>query len=57
MVCRAAAIFAADTLTDLEIAAAILYVAVVLMSVRFCDRRGLGGFPQTHGVFCHGRQP
>lgn len=35
------AIFAADTLTDLEIAAGVLYVAVVLMSVRFCERRGV----------------
>ena len=33
------AIFVADTLTHLEIAAAVLYVAVVLMSVRFCARR------------------
>ena len=31
----------ADTVTDLEIAAAILYVVVVLMSVRFCERRGV----------------
>ena len=37
----AAAIFAADSLTDLEIAAPVLYVAVVLMSVRFCARRGV----------------
>ncbi len=37
----AAGIFVADTVTDLEIAAAVLYVAVVLMSVRFCERRGV----------------
>ena len=35
------AIFTGDTLTDLEIAAPVLYVVVVLMSVRFCDRRGV----------------
>jgi two-component system sensor histidine kinase KdpD len=34
-------IFAVDTLTNLEIAAAVLYVAVVLMSARFCERRGV----------------
>jgi K+-sensing histidine kinase KdpD len=34
-------IFAVDTITDLEIAAAVLYVAVVLMSVRFCETRGV----------------
>ncbi|TFV38979.1 sensor histidine kinase [Bradyrhizobium niftali] len=37
----AAAIFVLDTLTDLEIAAAALYVAVILLSVRFCHRRGV----------------
>jgi K+-sensing histidine kinase KdpD len=37
----AAAIFAADTLTASEVAAPVLYVAVVLMSVRFCERRGV----------------
>ncbi len=37
----AAAIFAADTLTASEVAAPVLYVAVVLMSVRFCQRRGV----------------
>ena len=37
----AAAIFALDTLTASEIAAPVLYVAVVLMSVRFCERRGV----------------
>src|ERR1051325_10825069 len=35
------AIFAADTLTALEIAVPVLYVAVLLMSVRFCERRGV----------------
>src|SRR5664280_1785312 len=34
-------IFAIDTLTNLEIAAAVLYVVVVLMSARFCERRGV----------------
>ena len=37
----AVAIFTLDLLTDLEIAAPVLYVVVVLMSVRFCDRRGV----------------
>ena len=37
----AAAIFAADSLTDLEIAAPVLYVVVVLMSVRFYEQRGV----------------
>ncbi len=36
----AAAIFAVDTLTESEVAASVLYVAVVLMSVRFCGVRG-----------------
>jgi signal transduction histidine kinase len=34
-------IFVVDTLTDLEIAVAVLYVAVVLMSVGFCQKRGV----------------
>ena len=34
-------IFVVDTLTDLEIAVAVLYVAVVLMSVGFCRKRGV----------------
>ena len=37
----AAAVFIADTLTNSEIAVAVLYVAVVLMSARFCGRRGV----------------
>ena len=37
----AAAIFALDLFTDLEIAAPVLYVVVVLMSVRFSDRVGV----------------
>lgn len=37
----AAGIFIVDTTTDLDIAAAVLYVAVVLLSVGFCDRRGV----------------
>src|SRR5215813_539802 len=37
----AAGIFAADTATNLEIAVPVLYVAVVLIAVRFCDRRGV----------------
>ncbi len=37
----AAGIFIVDTTTDLDIAAAVLYVVVVLMSVSFCDRRGV----------------
>ena len=37
----AAGIFVADTTTDLEIAVAVFYVGVVLLSVRFCDRRGV----------------
>lgn len=37
----AVAIFVADTVTDLEIAVAVFYVAVVLMSVRFCRKRGV----------------
>jgi len=37
----AAGIFAADTLTNLDIAVPVLYVAVVLVSVRFCEKRGV----------------
>src|SRR5215813_151080 len=37
----AAGIFAADTATNLDIAVPVLYVAVVLISVRFCERRGV----------------
>jgi two-component system, OmpR family, sensor histidine kinase KdpD len=37
----AAGIFAADISTGLEIAEAVLYVVVVLMSARFCERRGV----------------
>ncbi len=35
------AIFAFDTVTDLEIAVAVLYAVVVLLSLRFCDSRGV----------------
>jgi signal transduction histidine kinase len=34
-------IFVIDTVTDLEIAVAVFYVAVVLMSVSFCRKRGV----------------
>lgn len=37
----AAAIFLADTITNLEIAVAVFYVAVVLIAVRYLDRRGV----------------
>src|SRR5262245_47251003 len=37
----AAGIFAADTATHLDIAVPVLYVAVVLISVQFCERRGV----------------
>ena len=37
----AASIFVVDTLTDLELAVPAFYTAVVLMSVRFCKRRGV----------------
>ncbi|MDQ8726293.1 ATP-binding protein [Bradyrhizobium sp. LHD-71] len=37
----AAAIFVADTATDLEIAVAVFYVAVVLLSLNFCRTRGV----------------
>lgn len=36
-----AAIFILDTVTDLEIAVAVFYVAVVLFSVRYLHRRGI----------------
>jgi hypothetical protein len=34
-------IFIADTLTELEIAFPAFYTAVVLMAVRFCEKRGV----------------
>jgi hypothetical protein len=37
----AAAIFVADTVTRLEIAVAVLYVAVILIAVRVFERRGV----------------
>ena len=37
----AGAIFVADTTTDLEIAVAVLYTVVVLMSLTFCSARGI----------------
>ena len=37
----AAAIFVADTITQLEIAVAVLYVAVILIAVRVFERRGV----------------
>ena len=37
----AAAIFVADTLTQLEIAVAVLYVAVILIAVRTLERQGV----------------
>jgi signal transduction histidine kinase len=37
----AAGIFIADTLSDLELAVPAFYTAVVLMSVRFCKKRGV----------------
>jgi C4-dicarboxylate-specific signal transduction histidine kinase len=37
----AVAIFIMDSLSDLEIAVEVLYVAIVLMSVSFCQRRGI----------------
>jgi PAS domain S-box-containing protein len=37
----AIAIFVADTLTDLQISVAVLYVVVVLMAARFCRARAL----------------
>jgi hypothetical protein len=40
-VALAIGIFVLDTLTNLEIAVAVLYVAVVLMSVGFCRKRGV----------------
>jgi hypothetical protein len=35
------AIFVADTVTNIDIAVAVLYVAVVLMAARFCKARGV----------------
>ena len=37
----AVAIFVVDTITDLEIAVAVFYIVVVLMSVSFCRARGV----------------
>jgi signal transduction histidine kinase len=37
----AAAIFAADTITDLEIAIPVFYTAIVLLSVGFCRKNGI----------------
>ena len=37
----AAAIFLADTVTNLEIAVAVFYVAIVLIAVRYLDQRGV----------------
>lgn len=37
----AAAIFIADTFTDLEIAVPVFYTAVILISARFCERHGI----------------
>lgn len=37
----AASIFVVDTITDLELAVPAFYTAVVLMSVRFCRKRGV----------------
>jgi len=37
----AVAIFIIDTLTDFDVAVPVLYVAVVLLSVRFCEQRGV----------------
>jgi len=36
-----AGIFVFDTITDLEIAVPVFYTAVILLSVRFCNRRGV----------------
>jgi len=41
LVLLAAAIFLADTITNLEIAVAVFYVAIVLIAVRYLDRRGV----------------
>src|SRR5690348_12745045 len=40
-VALAAMIFALDTATSLDITAAVLYVSVVLLADRFCDRKGV----------------
>ena len=37
----AAAIFAADTITDLEIAVPVFYTAIILLSVGFCKKSGI----------------
>jgi C4-dicarboxylate-specific signal transduction histidine kinase len=37
----AATIFTADTITNLEIAVPVFYTAVILISIRFCSRRGV----------------
>jgi hypothetical protein len=37
----AVAVFIADTVTDVDIAFAVLYVAVVLMAARFLSARGV----------------
>src|SRR5262249_50794769 len=37
----AIAIFVADTVTNIDIAVAVLYAAVVLMAARFCKARGV----------------
>lgn len=37
----AAGIFVADTLTRLEIAIPVFYTAIILISVRFCSKRGM----------------
>lgn len=41
LVLLAAAIFLADTVTNLEIAVAVFYVAIVLIAVGYLDRRGV----------------
>ena len=41
LVLLAAAIFLADTITNLEIAVAVFYVAIVLIAVRYLDQRGV----------------
>jgi hypothetical protein len=37
----AAGVFTLDTVTVSEVAASVLYVAVVLLSIRFCSPRGV----------------
>ena len=46
----AVAIFIFDTVTDLEIAGAVLYVAVVLISLRFVEGRRHAGRGGVRGV-------